>query len=180
MMEIRMTLLARLVTCIALLAWPMWPAYAEPAAPWTATGIKFADFGIYCPVETGGVEIAPETSLGYIHKLSAPPVVVFHQQQVPARLGVHFGVIVQSLRDIPEVRNVTWLPGAKTPEVWMSQLSATRPLARGFSFETESELVTGLWRMEAYDGDTLLYSIEWEVLPPDALPGIGSDCEFVS
>jgi len=179
-MEIRMFHVLRLVTILALLSLPLRPALAEPAAPWTAQGIKIADFGIYCPVETAGTEAAPDTSLGYINNLSGTPVIVFHQQQVPARLGVHFGVIVQSLRDIPEVRNVTWLPGAKTPEVWMSSLSGSRPLARGFLFEADRELVTGLWRMEAYDGDTLLYSIEWEVLPPEALPGIGSDCEFVS
>jgi hypothetical protein len=54
------------------------------------------------------------------------------------------------------------------------------PPARGFVFEFPKELVPGLWAMEAYDGETLLYRVEWQVLPGDQLPGIGSDCEFVA
>ncbi len=34
--------------------------------------------------------------------------------------------------------------------------------------------------MEAYDGDTLLYRVEWEVLPGDQLPGVSSDCDLLA
>jgi hypothetical protein len=34
--------------------------------------------------------------------------------------------------------------------------------------------------MEAWDGDRRLYSVEFEVVPPSALPGDLSDCNLLS
>ena len=159
---------------------PVQAALAEPAPPWTAPGIELADFGIYCALQSAGTQAAPDTTLGYIHTLTGVPAIVFHQQEVPARLGVHFGVIVRTDRDIPGVRNETWLPGASRPEVWVSDLIAGQDHARGFQFDFDRELLPGRWTMEAYDGDTLLYRVEWDVVPPETLPGVGSDCDFLS
>lgn len=153
---------------------------AGPAPPFTAPGITFAGLGIYCDEDDTRTEAAPGTSLGYIHILQNQPRIAFPQQEVPARLGVHFGVVVVSDRDIAEVRNETWKPGATGPEVWFTDLTATVPRARGFVFELEGELLTGLWRMDAFDGDRLLYSVEWEVRPASDLPGVSSNCDLWS
>ena len=155
-------------------------ALADPAPVSTAPGITFAGLGIYCDEDDTQTEAAPGTSLGYVHILRNQPRIAFAQQEVPARLGVHFGVVVVSDRDIAEVRNETWKPGATRPEVWFTDLAATVPRARGFVFERADELVTGIWRMDAFDGDRLLYSVEWEVRPASDLPGISSDCDFLS
>lgn len=93
---------------------------------------------------------------------------------------MQFGVIVRSDRTISGVRNETWMPDAQRPEVWHVDLLAGQPQARGFMFEYPDELRIGTWRMDAFDGDTLLYSVEWQVLAPDSLPGIGSDCGHMS
>ncbi|MBK6468130.1 MAG: hypothetical protein IPF96_15700 [Rhodobacter sp.] len=69
---------------------------------------------------------------------------------------------------------------AGVPEIWYSDLFADVPSMRGYSFDFEAELIPGLWRMEAWDGETRLYSIDFEVVPPSALPGIGSDCNLLS
>ncbi|MCX7287472.1 MAG: DUF3859 domain-containing protein [Rhodobacterales bacterium] len=153
---------------------------AGPVPPFTASGISFAGLGVYCDEDDTQTEAAPGTSLGYVHILRNQPRIAFSQQEVPARLGVHFGVVVVSDRDIAVVRNETWKPGATRPEVWFTELAAKVPRARGFVFELEDELVTGIWRMDAFDGDLLLYSVEWEVKPASDLPGISSNCDLLS
>ncbi len=175
-----MALLARHLLAAFVTALSGAAALADPALPFTAPGITFAGLGIYCHAGDTRTEPAPETSLGYIHILPNQPRIAFHQQQVPARLGVHFGVIVVSDRDIAEVRNETWKPGAAHPEVWFTDLTATVPRARGFVFELEDELVTGLWRMDAFEGERLLYRVEWKVLPASNLPGVSSNCDMLS
>ena len=155
-------------------------AGAETAPIFTAPGITITDIGIYCRPGTSIKETAPETTLGYVRQLPGTPEFAFRQQEVPARLGVHFGVLVMSDHDIARVRNETWRPGATRPDVWHTDLTASAPRARGFLFEFPDELVTGTWRMDAFDGGTLLYSVEWDVRPGDELPGISSDCDLLS
>jgi hypothetical protein len=170
----------RFLAALALVALASLPATAEPAPPFTAPGVTIQDFGIYCRPGTTTLEAAPETTLGYIHKLSGLPVIAFRQQEVPARLGIHFGVIIRTDRDISGVRAETWKPGATRPEVWFTDHLADTPRARGYLLEFPEELLTGIWRMEAFDGATLLYSIEWELRPGDELPGVSSDCDLFS
>ena len=160
-----------------VLALPVW---AEPAPPFVAPGVSIVDLGVYCRPGTTTREDAPGTTLGYIQKLPEMPVMAFRQQDIPARIGVHFGVIVVTDRDILGMRAETWVPGAATPEVWFTDHIAGTPRARGFVFEYDRELIPGLWVMEAFDGDTLLYRVEWEVLPGDQLPGVTSDCDLLA
>jgi Domain of unknown function (DUF3859) len=173
-----MSALFRTALLVAVLA--TGPVAAEPAAPVTAPGIVIEGAGIYCRTGTTLREEAPGTSLGYIQLFDSQPEFAFRQLQVPARLGVHFGVVVTANRDIAQVRNETWKPGAAQPEVWFADLQADAPKARGFSFDFPEELVTGTWRMMSFDGDTLLYAVEFEVVPGDTLPGVTSDCNLLS
>jgi hypothetical protein len=156
------------------------PLRADPAPPFTAPGVTIVDLGVYCRPGTTTREEAPGTTLGYIQKLPGLPAMAFSQQTVPARIGVHFGVIVATDRDIPGIRAETWKPGATTPEVWFTDHIADTPRARGFVFEYPEELIPGPWVMEAYDGDTLLYRVEWQVLPGNQLPGVSSDCDLLA
>jgi Domain of unknown function (DUF3859) len=155
-------------------------ATAEPAPPVISPGITIVELGIYCRAEAAGTEAAPETTLGYIAVLPAVPQFVFRQQQVPARLGMSFGVVTVSDRDIVGVRIETWKPGAEKSELWYADMVAGDQSIRGFSFDFPEELITGIWRMEAWDGETLLYRVAFEVLPGTALPGVGSDCNLLS
>lgn len=155
-------------------------ALAEPALPFAAPGITIDAVGIFCAKGTTRREDAPETTLGYIQLLDGLPEMAFRQQTVPARIGVQFGVIMTADRDIPGIRNETWKPGATTPEVWSADLLAGVTRSRGFSFDYPEELLPGIWRMQAFDGDTLLYSVEFDVVPGTEQPGIGSDCNLLS
>ncbi|MCU0826721.1 MAG: DUF3859 domain-containing protein [Tabrizicola sp.] len=172
-----MQTLLRTLLVTGLLAFPAW---ADPKPPYSAPGIVLEGVGVYCQPGTSIREEAPGTTLGYIHRLSGTPQIAFQQQEVPARLGLHFGVIVRPDRTIAGVRAETWKPGATKPEVWYADLDADVPRARGFVFEFPDELVTGIWRMDAFEGDTLLYSVEWEVVAASELPGVTSDCTLLS
>ena len=165
--------------CAAVVAAAL-PVLADPAPPLATPLVTIVEYGIYCRPDVEGTEAAPETSLGYINVFSGLPEFRFQQQQVPARLGVSFGLVVESSVDVAQVRMETWKPGREVPEIWYSDLFADVPSMRCYSFDFEAELIPGLWRMEAWDGETRLYSIDFEVVPPSALPGIGSDCNLLS
>jgi hypothetical protein len=95
-------------------------------------------------------------------------------------LGMSFGVVVQSDANHVQARMETWRPGVDTPDIWYADILAGERKMRGFSFDVEEELVTGLWRLEAWDGDRRLYSVEFDVVLPSQMPGIGPDCNFLS
>lgn len=168
-----------LTAAIAALAF-CFPALADVAAPIASPNLQITNYGIYCSPETKERREAPETSLGYIEVFSGTPGIRYQQQQVPARLGVSFGVVITSAVDVPSVRIETWKPGKETPEIWYTDYMAGGSSMRGFTFDFKEELLLGVWRMEAWDGDSLLYSVEFEVVTPSSLPGIGSDCTFLS
>lgn len=153
---------------------------AEPTPPVTAPGIVIVDFGIYCSLDRVGTKPAPGTSMGHVRLLPDTPEFLYRQQQVPARLGVSFGISSFADRDIPEVRIEVWIPGASQPEMWYSEMTAGDPAVRGFTFDHDHERITGLWRMEAWEDARLLYRVEFDVLPGSDLPGVTSDCAFVA
>lgn len=155
-------------------------ALAELAPIRTAPGIEVEGMGVYCNLEAEGREDAPETDLGYIDILSGMPEFAFRQREIPARLGISFGVIAISDRNIAQARIETWRPGAAKPDIWYKDIIAGEPAMRGFSFDFAHELTPGVWLMEAYDGATLLYSVSFEVLPGTELPGVSSDCNLLS
>ena len=155
-------------------------ALADPAPPTASVLAEIVEYGIYCkPKEAGRVD-APDTALGYINLFEGEFDFRFHQQQVPAQLGMSFGLIIRPAIDVPVARMETYKPGTTAPEVWYTDLHAGEPKTRGFSFDFPEELILGTWRMEGWDGDTRLYSIEFQVVPPSALPGIGPDCNLLS
>jgi hypothetical protein len=156
------------------------PVLAEPAPPYAAPGISLDNYGIYCTVPSDEEIDAPNTVAGKVDLLPASPVFIYRQQQVPARLGVSFGVAMITPRDIPDMTIQTWFPGTETPDSWESGTPANDSTVRGFTFDAPYELITGTWRMEAWEGGTLLYRVEFDVVPADTLPGIVTDCCLLS
>lgn len=160
--------------CLAL------PIRAEPAPPQTDPQITILDYGIYCRPDVIRQDAAPDTKLGYINVFSEIPVIRHRQQVVPAALGVSFGLILRSEEDFPSTRMESWKPGQTEPEVWFSSLAAGDETSRGFTFEFEEELILGTWRLQSWDRDRLLYSIEFEVVPAKQLSGIVALCDMLS
>lgn len=172
-------LIRTLALCLCV-AFSAAAALAELSSPIVGPGITIQEMGIYCRTDTEATEPAPETALGYIFVLDQIPEFAFKQRLVPARLGVSFGLVVTADRDIAGARIDTWRPGATSADIWYSDFTAGVPRMRGFSFDFADELVTGLWRMEAYDGDTMLYSVAFDVRPGSEMPGVTSDCDLLS
>jgi hypothetical protein len=156
------------------------PAMADPTPVTTAPGILIENHGVHCNVEVAGTQAAPNTESGLVDLLVGTPEFAFPGQEVPARLGISFGVVAVPDRDIFNVQFLTWRPSATAPEFWFADMAADAPHIQGFMFETPTELETGLWRFEAREGEDLLYSVEFEVLPGSALPGVTSDCNLLS
>ena len=156
------------------------PTFAEPAPPVSDPEITLISFGIYCKPPVIDRQEAPDTRLGYIDLLEGTPEIRFQQQEIPARLGVSFGVVVQSPATLDPIRIEVWQPGSTKSESWAGALEAGFDHYSGFSFDTPEELQLGLWRMEAWEGDRRLFSVEFDVVPPSTLPGASSDCDLLS
>ncbi|MFZ1470420.1 MAG: hypothetical protein WAT09_15810 [Paracoccaceae bacterium] len=169
-----------LLVGLMVLMWLPAVVLADPGPPTSIVSVQILDYGIYCRPVIDGTTAAPGTPLGYVNNFSGAPTYRYRQQEVPALLGISFGLSVVSDISIANVRVETLRPGATAPDVWFTDLEAGSAHARGFSFDFEDELQMGLWKMEAWDGDTRLYSIEFDVVAPSALPEIGPDCNFLS
>lgn len=156
------------------------PLLAKPAAMVFAADITPVDVGVFCAPMVARTETAPGTKRGFVRYVDRDPTIEFHQQEVPAALGVAFGLLFKTNRDIDEARMETWKPGATSPEIWFTDITAGASRYRGFTFEYPDELIPGPWRLEAWEGEHLLYRVEFEVVAADALPGMTAACQVIS
>jgi hypothetical protein len=160
------------------------PALAEPAKPQFVPEIASLEVGIFCALQAMDRMPAPGTASGWLHVPTSD--VTFHwpdRQVVPASIGLAFGVratgasgFVSSNRAQVRVTR----PGLATPDVWDSGISDAGAALAFFRFDTPDELLPGLWTFEAWDGETLLYRVEFEVVPAAAIPEITDACGATS
>jgi hypothetical protein len=151
-------------------------AASEPAPPTSSADFASFSVGVLCSPRVADRSAAPDTRLGYTNVVAAPRKIGFAQQKVPATLGVSFGVMFTPTEALTGVRNVTYRPGSTKPDVYYTDIEAKPGRYRGFAFEYQEELVPGLWRMESWQGDKLLYRVEFQVVPEAALPEIQAQC----
>lgn len=71
-------------------------------------------------------------------------------------------------------------PGGDQPETWDSSFGDRAPSRAFFRFDHEAELIPGLWRFEAWDGQNRLYAVEFYVVPAASAPEIINACGAVS
>lgn len=158
------------------------PLRAEPVPPDAGPLVDSLKVGVFCALQAMDQRPAPGTLSGWIHVPDGP--IDFHwpgQQIVPAAIGLAFGVKSQMVSGVfasGEMR--VYRPGATTPETWESTFSDTGEQFGFFRFDRDDELISGLWRFEAWEGDTHLYSVEFEVVPAAALPEIVNACGAIS
>lgn len=160
------------------------PAYAAPAKPQASAQIAALEVGVFCALQAMDRMPAPGTASGWLHVPRSE--VSFHwpgRQVVPAALGLAFGVkatgapgFVSSATTETRVLR----PGASTPEVWANGISDGGYALSFFRFDSEDELITGIWSFESWDGETRLYRVEFEVVPAEAVPEITSACGATS
>jgi hypothetical protein len=158
-------------------------ALAGPLPPETAPEISRIEVGVFCALQAMDRMPAPGTESGWIHVPTSE--IGFHwpdRQVVPASIGLAFGVKATGapgwISQNAEARVTR--PGRTTPEVWNTGISDAGASLVFFRFDTDEELVPGLWAMEAWDGQQLLYRVEFEVVPAATLPEIVDACGAVS
>jgi hypothetical protein len=155
-------------------------AMAEPAPPQMSAVIRTMQVGVLCQPRALRTEPAPDTELGYITIAEGKPQIAFAQQVVPDAIGMSFGVSVIPTRSIAVVRMETYRPGQTDPDSFSGVFIAGEEQFHFFSFEFAREQLPGLWRMEAWDGDSLIYRVEFEVVPEGAMPDLVARCRATS
>jgi hypothetical protein len=156
------------------------PALATPAPPEVSEAVATIKVGALCQPQADGIVAAPDTELGYITLTKDMPAITVETQVVPDALGLAFGVMVVPARDIAQVRMVAYRPNHPEPEMFYSAFVAGKERVQFFSFEFPQEQEPGLWRMEAWDGESLLYRVEFEVVAEEALPDMVARCRAMS
>lgn len=171
--------LRRLAFTLALAAGP---AQADPAPPQPGPSVAALKVGVFCALQAMDQRPAPGTLSGWIHVPDG--MIDFHwpdRQVVPAAIGLAFGVksrMVSGIFSQGEMR--VYRPGSTTPETWDTGFSDIGEQFAFFRFDREDELISGIWRFEAWEGETRLYSVEFEVVPAAALPEIVGACGAIS
>lgn len=155
-------------------------AEATPAPPEVSAQIAAIRVGALCQPLAKRTEPAPDTALGYISIAKGAPQISVETQAVPDAIGLAFGVMVVPARSIAQVRLKTFRPGQAAPDVFYSTFTQGKERVHYFSFEFPQEQLPGPWRMEAWDGDALLYRVEFDVLPEEALPDMVARCRAMS
>ncbi|MBP9049143.1 MAG: DUF3859 domain-containing protein [Tabrizicola sp.] len=169
----------RLAIALALTAGA---ALADPASPAPGPLVATLKLGVFCALQAMDQRPAPGTLSGWIHVPDG--MIDFHwpdRQVVPAAIGLAFGVKSQMRPGVflqGEMR--VYRPGSTTPETWDSSFSDTGEQFGFFRFDRAEELIPGLWRFEAWEGETQIYAAEFEVVPAAALPDIVQACNAIS
>jgi hypothetical protein len=142
--------------------------------------------GVYCASAPVDLQEAPGTVAGVVNIVSDLPVLLAETTRVPARIGIGFGALVETtdgvvLEDVTiTITHPAYPDTGIEVERWATSLDHAAPGLVGFSFERDSELVTGRWTFEAdHDGEQL-FRIDFDVVPAAALPDLAQACSGAS
>ena len=140
--------------------------------------------GIICPPETVGTNIAPGTIAGATHIIDVDPPFAAHTQQIPAILGIGFGIKSQTLTqggldDITMTVTHPAIGADKTKQQnFTSRIDNQAPSLIFYQFDYPYELAEGTWTMTATHQDEVLFSVAFDVVPPETLPELANICGY--
>ncbi|MCO4843133.1 MAG: DUF3859 domain-containing protein [Yoonia sp.] len=159
-------------------------AQAGPQPDKIGPKIARHEAGIICAPPTTGISKAPDTVAGTTHLIDVDPPFVSLKRHVPAVIGIGFGVKSQAF-DPAGIEGVSITishpamgDAGATVQSFGSRISGLDPSLTFYQFDFDYELVTGIWQMQAMQGDTVLYRTTFEVLPPDQVPELARACGF--
>lgn len=155
------------------------PAAADPAPPSFDDPIIQLEYGVFCDGSDGERIPAPDTELGYIELAPDKVEINLIRQKLPAEIGLAFGVIPHTSRDVNATIKVH-RPDRAIPESWDSTIWKDSPGPTYFTFDFPQEQVPGLWALEAWEGDHRLYRVEYLVTPPGSDAGLTGLCQLMS
>jgi hypothetical protein len=165
-----------LLVCLLLAA----PAQADPDPPSHAVSVNIQQLGVICKPTNFDLLDAPQTQGGSVKTYDGAPVFVAKGQKVPALAGISFGVQFTVSHDVAKLRYMISLPDWNRRDIWEISTTADRINHQGYSEGPEAPPEPGIYLLEAWDGDTQLYAVEFEVVPAAQMPGINSVCDLVS
>jgi len=141
-------------------------------------------FGVYCAAEPVRTEDAPETASGVINIVRDLPEIRFSQTIVPAALDIGFGILSRTPQGMvhdPVTITVTHppFPGSGIEvQRWVTRLGWEAFNLTGFSFDVPEELVVGTWTFSAHSGETELFHVTFEVVPPELAAPVMAECQM--
>ena len=138
----------RLIPCVMALLIAS-GAVADILPPQGSDEINSLQVGVFCRPKTVSEVPAPGTQDGFVSITEESFTIHNDSQQVPAALGLAFGVRAISTRTITNVRVTVQRPGRDTPDIWFDSFAAGEVSTDFFSFDRDEERVTGLWTFEA-------------------------------
>ncbi len=171
----------RLATAVlVLLAGQVTAAPGDQMSP----AIQAMKAGIICAPLVIGTNPAPDTVAGVTNIVEGDPQFISNGRQVPAVLGIGFGVKAQAAggADLYDVTvTVTHPPMGDAGiirQTYPTAISGTDLSLILYQFDFEYELVQGPWTIEAaQQGNVILY-VEFEVVAPQMVPQLATVCGF--
>lgn len=146
--------------------------------------IASLETGVICPPESTGTRVAPDTVAGVTNVIANEPPFVSTVNKVPAVMGIGFGAKAMSETAFG-VDNVTMTithppmgPEKATQQSFLTSISGTKTSITFYQFDYDYELLPGEWTMTATDGDTVLYTTSFQVVPPNQVPELAAICNF--
>ena len=141
--------------------------------------------GIVCPPETVGSTPAPGTIAGTTHIIEVEPPFVSNARQVPAVLGIGFGVKSQTsvaggLNDVTMYVTHPAMGDTQTEvQSFTSRISDLDPSLTFYQFDYAYELLEGPWTMTAIREGETLFSVGFDVVAPEAVPELARACGYL-
>jgi Domain of unknown function (DUF3859) len=139
--------------------------------------------GIFCAPKVVGTAPAPDTVTGFTNIIDNTPPFVSSGRNVPAVLGMGFGVLAgskdQMLLDVLIV--VTHPPMGDTGvtrQSFYNEITSFGDSMTLYQFDYAYELVEGPWTITATQGDEVLFRAGFTVVPPAMVPELAGVCGY--
>jgi len=132
------------------------------------------EHGFFCAMEPISFEEASDTVSGTVTIVADEPIFLAPGPQVPAQLGIGFGVIIQPLPQYAgpvtiSVQHPPMGPNGVTRQSWQADLFAEDSTYLGFTFEQRYEVVRGPWTLSAQSNGRPIYEVNFVVTDPARL-----------
>jgi Domain of unknown function (DUF3859) len=139
--------------------------------------------GIFCAPKVINTTPAPDTVAGVTNIIEDVPPFVSAGRNVPAVLGMGFGILSSSkqqmLLDVLVV--VTHPPmgdAGVTRQSYYTEVTNIGESMTLYQFDFAYELVEGPWTITAMQGDELLFRAGFTVVPPGQVPELAGVCGY--
>lgn len=139
--------------------------------------------GVFCAPKVISTTPAPDTVAGVTNIIEDVPPFVSAGRNVPAVLGMGFGVLAGSkqllLLDVLVV--VTHPPMGEagvTRQSYYTDITNIGQSMTLYQFDYDYELVEGPWTITATQGDEILFRAGFTVVPPAIVPELAGVCGY--